>query len=196
MILAKDLLTFLNRPLANVEWRSLVRHIHKVPNTKPVDDLLFEFRSTGTHLAVVLDEHGGVDGIVTLEDLVEEIVGDIFDETDSAADRELILKEVNGEWIVDGGAGIDKLPEEFGITPSEGQYETIAGYLLSHVGRLPEQGESFEIHGLTFRVLEVQRHRIVRLAVRAISRRDESPKAEVLPLVVNGSSRGARKTVG
>jgi putative hemolysin len=196
MILAKDLLTFLNRTLSSVEWRSLVRPIHKVPNTKPVDDLLFEFRSTGTHLAVVLDEHGGVDGVVTLEDLVEEIVGDIFDETDAASERELVFKEVNGEWIVDGGAGIDQLPEEFGITPSEGQYETIAGYLLSHVGRLPEQGESFEVEGLAFKVLEVHRHRIVRLGIKVLPPETDSPKAEILPLTVNGSSRSPRKTVG
>lgn len=196
MILAKDLLTFVNRPLGGVDWRSLIRPIHKVPNTKPVDDLLFEFRSTGTHLAVVLDEHGGVDGIVTLEDLVEEIVGDIYDETDSAADRELILKEVNGEWIIDGGAAIDELPEEFGIAPSEGQYETIAGYLLSHVGRLPEQGESFEVDGLTIRVIEVQRHRISRLGVKIQTRCEEAPKAEVVPLPINGAARGSRKTVG
>lgn len=196
MILAKDLLTFLNRPLTTADWKSLIRDIHKVPSTKPVDDLLYEFRSTGTHLAVVLDEHGGVDGIVTLEDLVEEIVGDIYDETDSDADRELVLKEVNGEWIIDGGAGIDELPEEFGITPSEGQYETIAGYLLSHVGRLPEQGESFEINGLSIRVLEVQRHRIARLAVKVSPRQEDSQKAEIVPLPVSGTARASRKTVG
>lgn len=196
MILAKDLLKFLNRNLLSAEWRSLIRSIHKVPNTKPVDDLLYEFRSTGTHLAVVLDEHGGVDGVVTLEDLVEEIVGDIFDETDAASERELVLREVNGEWIVDGGAGIDQLPEDFGISPSEGQYETIAGYLLSHVGRLPEQGESFEIDKLDFKVLEVHRHRIVRLSIRVLPQPGEAAKAEVLPLTVNGSSRSPRKTVG
>jgi putative hemolysin len=196
MILAKDLLKFLNKNLSNAEWRSIIRPIHKVPNTKPVDDLLFEFRSTGTHLAVVLDEHGGVDGVVTLEDLVEEIVGDIFDETDAASERELVFEEVNGEWLVDGGAGIDQLPEEFGIAPSEGQYETIAGYLLSHVGRLPEQGESFEIEGLAFKVLEVHRHRIVRLGIKVLPQESDTPKAEVLPLPVSGSSRSPRKTVG
>jgi len=166
MILAKDLLTFINKSVTTDAWRSLLREIYKIPNTKPVDDLLQEFRSTGTHLAVVLDEHGGVGGIVTLEDLVEEIVGDIFDETDSALERELVIREENGEWLVDGVAGIDQLPEVFGINPSEGHYDTIAGFLLYHVGRLPEEGEVFQIEGLEIKVLELHRHRIVRLLVK------------------------------
>jgi CBS domain containing-hemolysin-like protein len=196
MILAKDLLKFINKPVTTDAWRALLRPIYKVPNTKPVDDLLYEFRSTGTHLAVVLDEHGGVGGIVTLEDLVEEIVGDIFDETDTAMERELVIREVDGEWLVDGAAGIDQLPEAFGITPSEGRYDTIAGYLLSHVGRLPEQGETFNVEGLEFKVLELHRHRIVRLAVKVLPRQEEALKSDELPIAVNGSSRSQRKTAG
>jgi putative hemolysin len=196
MILAKDLLKFINKPVTSDGWRGLLRPIYKVPNTKPVDDLLYEFRSKGTHLAVVLDEHGGVGGIVTLEDLVEEIVGDIFDETDTAMERELVLKEMNGEWIVDGAAGIDQLPETFGITPSEGQYDTIAGYLLYHVGRLPEQGEVFTIEGLECKVLEVHRHRIVRISVKILPRSEEALKTDELQIVANGSPRSQRKTAG
>lgn len=196
MILAKDLLQFINKPVTTEAWRALLREIYKVPNTKPVDDLLYEFRSTGTHLAVVLDEHGGVGGIVTLEDLVEEIVGDIFDETDTAIERELVIREINGEWLVDGAAGIDQLPEAFGIEPSEGQYDTIAGYLLFHVGRLPEQGEVFMIEGFEIKVLEVHRHRIVRLSVKILPRQEEPLKTDELPIAVNGSSRSQRKTAG
>jgi CBS domain containing-hemolysin-like protein len=196
MILAKDLLTFINKPVTTDAWRALLRDTYKIPNTKPVDDLLHEFRSSGNHLAVVLDEHGGVGGIVTLEDLVEEIVGDIFDETDAASERELVIREVNGEWIVDGSAGIDQLPEAFGITASEGQYDTIAGYVLSHLGRLPEEGESCNIERLRFKVLEVHRHRIARLAVTVLPRGDDSVRGEELPLAVNGSARSPRKTAG
>ena len=196
MILAKDLLKFINKPVTTDAWRALLRQIYKVPNTKPVDDLLYEFRSTGTHLAVVLDEHGGVGGIVTLEDLVEEIVGDIFDETDTAMERELVIREVNGEWLVDGAAGIDQLPEAFGITTSEGRYDTIAGYLLFHVGRLPEEDERFTVEGLVFKVLEVHRHRIVRLSIKILPREEEPLKTDELPLAMNGSSRSQRKTAG
>jgi len=196
MILAKDLLTFINKPVTTDAWRSLLRETYKVPNTKPVDDLLHEFRSSGNHLAVVLDEHGGVGGIVTLEDLVEEIVGDIFDETDAASERELLIREVSGEWVVDGSAGIDQLPESFGLAPSEGHYDTIAGYVLYHLGRLPEAGESCEIEGLQFKVLEVHRHRIVRLSVKILPREDDSEKGDELPVAVNGSARSPRKTAG
>lgn len=196
MILAKDLLTFINKPVTTDAWRSLLRDIYKVPNTKPVDDLLHEFRSTGTHLGVVLDEHGGVGGIVTLEDLVEEIVGDIFDETDSALERELVIREVNGEWLVDGVAGIDQLPEAFGINPSEGHYDTIAGFLLYHVGRLPEEGEVFQIEGLEIKVLEVHRHRIVRLSVKVPPSPVDCEGPEEHPVAMNGGARSPRKTVG
>lgn len=196
LILAKDLLQFINKPVTTDSWRALLRDIYKIPNTKPVDDLLHECRSTGTHFAVVVDEHGGVGGIVTLEDLVEEIVGDIFDETDSVSERELVIREVDGEWVVDGTAGIDQLPESFGITPSEGHYDTIAGYVLSHLGRLPDEGEICDIEALTFRILEVHRHRIVRLAVKSLTRQDEGDKAEELPLAGNGGARSPRKTAG
>jgi CBS domain containing-hemolysin-like protein len=196
MILAKDLLTFINKPVTTVAWRALLRETYKVPNTKPVDDLLHEFRSSGNHLAVVLDEHGGVGGIVTLEDLVEEIVGDIFDETDAASERELVIREVDGEWLVDGSAGIDQLPESFGIKASEGHYDTIAGYVLYHLGRVPEEGEACDIEGLLFKFLEVHRHRIARLSVKVPPRTDESDKAEDLPVAVNGGARSPRKTAG
>ena len=196
MILAKDLLKFINKPVTTDAWHSLLRDTYKVPNTKPVDDLLHEFRSTGNHLAVVLDEHGDVGGIVTLEDLVEEIVGDIFDETDSMSERQLVIREENGEWLVDGVAGIDQLPDSFGISSSEGHYDTIAGYVLSHLGRLPDQGETFEIEGLEFKVLEVHRHRIVRLSVKMVPRKSESDKADEIPLAVNGGARSPRKTAG
>jgi putative hemolysin len=196
MILAKELLKFINKPVTTDAWRSLLRETYRIPNTKPVDDLLHEFRSNGTHLAVVLDEHGGVGGIVTLEDLVEEIVGDIFDETDSVSDRELVIREVNGEWLVDGAAGIDQLPEIFGITPSEGHYDTVAGYLLYHLGRLPEEGEICEIEGLEFKVLEVHRHRVARLSVKIHPREAAADKGEELAVAVNGSARSPRKTAG
>ncbi|MEN9846194.1 MAG: hypothetical protein RIS36_1341 [Pseudomonadota bacterium] len=196
MILAKDLLTFINNPVTTDAWRALLRETYKVPNTKPVDDLLHEFRSSGNHLAVVLDEHGGVGGIVTLEDLVEEIVGDIFDETDSASERELVIREVGGEWLVDGSAGIDQLPESFGIKESEGHYDTIAGYVLYHLGRLPEEGEECDIGSLIFKFLEVHRHRIARLAVKVLPKTDESYRDEDLPVAVNGGARSPRKTAG
>lgn len=193
MILAKDLLQFINQEVSGDAWRALIRPTYVVPNTKPLDDLLSEMRSKGTHLAVVLDEHGGVGGIVTVEDIVEQIVGDIFDETDGTAERESIVFESGGVWRVDGGVSIDQLPEVFGIEPSEGHYDTIAGYLLSQVGRLPEQGETFLIKGLQFTISEIQGHRIVRLRVKCPPSKEEEFSADETPRVANAGSRSSQK---
>lgn len=192
MILAKDLLHCINQPLDGDSWRSYIRPTYVVPNTKPVDDLLAELRSKGIHLAVVLDEHGGVGGIVTVEDLLEQIVGEIFDETDVVADREPPVQEIDGAWRIDGAASIDELPEGLGILSSDGQYDTIAGYLLSHVGRLPDQGETFVVDGVEFKVLEVHKHRIARIHAKILPKVEEV-KSEDIPLAVNGESRGSRK---
>jgi CBS domain containing-hemolysin-like protein len=193
IILAKDLLQCVTQSLDSDSWRAYIRPTYIVPNTKPVDDLLAELRSKGIHLAVVLDEHGGVGGVVTVEDLLEQIVGEIFDETDVVADREPPVQEIDGAWRIDGAASIDDLPEGLAISSSEGQYDTIAGYLLSHVGRLPDQGETFVVEGIEFKVLEVHKHRIARLHVKILPKAEEL-KAEELPLAVNGEGRGSRKT--
>jgi CBS domain containing-hemolysin-like protein len=195
IILAKDLLRLVNQPTDVLPWKSLIRPPYVVPDTKPIDDLLAELRSNGTHLAVVLDEHGGVGGIVTLEDLVEQIVGDIFDETDGASDREPEIRHVDGVWHIDGGASIEQLPEVLHIPESEGHYDTIAGYLLFKVGRLPSQGDVFEFDGLECRVLEVHGHRIARLALSvrpAVV--DGAANSPELPLVVNGSTEAPVKS--
>jgi putative hemolysin len=193
MILAKDLLQFIAKSSDTNTWRLLVRPTYIVPNTKPVDDLLFELRSKGVHLAVVLDEHGGVGGIVTLEDLVEQIVGEIFDETDVGSEREPSMKETDGRWIIEGSAPIDELPESFGINASDGRFDTIAGFILDRVGRLPDQGEVLDLSGLECTILEVRRHHIARVAVRVVPRSVDSEEGEDVPVAVNGTNLTHRK---
>jgi len=193
MVLAKDLLQFIAKSSDTNTWRLLVRPTYIVPNTKPVDDLLFELRSKGVHLAVVLDEHGGVGGIVTLEDLVEQIVGEIFDETDVGSEREPSMKETEGRWIIEGSAPIDELPESFGINASDGRFDTIAGFILDRVGRLPDQGEVLELSGLECTILEVRRHHIARVAVRVVPCPVDSEEGEEVPVTVNGTNLTHRK---
>jgi len=191
MLLAKDLFPFVGRSLVGFDWRSCVRPAHFVPDTKPVNELLRELRQQGIHLAVVLNEHGGVDGIVTLEDLVEEIVGDIFDEFDSPVDRGTLAVEHQGALFVDGILSIESLKADYGIEVAEGDYDTVAGFIMSQLGRLPGEGESFESGGWVFLVSEVHKHRIARVCIKASAptAQTETDKAEYQQAVNAPSAR-------
>jgi len=195
MVLAKDLLPFVARKVDTNAWHSLIRPTYIIPNTKPVDDLLFELRSKGVHLAVALDEHGGVGGIVTLEDLVEQIVGEIFDETDDRGEREPGIREVDGRWLIAGSASVDDLPDSFGIDNSDGRFDTLAGFILDAVGRLPEQGEVIQIGRLECSILEVRRHHIARVSVRVLPMPAEADEAsEEAPVAANATRLLQRKS--
>jgi CBS domain containing-hemolysin-like protein len=144
ILLARDLLPLLHlaRGGAGVKEFDIRRHLREpffVPGTKAIDDLLNEFKRRSIHMAIVLDEHGGVDGVVTLEDLIEEIVGDIFDESDTAQ-RDIIVQE-NGDVIVDGGVLVSDINNRFDLEIPEGDYDTIAGFLMTSLGRMPSPGE-------------------------------------------------------
>ena len=150
ILLAKDLMLYLegcrSDDLEQSEQFS-VSKIMRVPyfiaEDKPVDDLLTAFKTKKLHIAIVLDEHGGVDGIVTLEDLLEEIVGDIFDESD---DLEKEIVEKDGKVIVDGGVLVCDLNAEYGFgIPENSGYDTVAGFLYNALGRVPQNGDFVEI---------------------------------------------------
>jgi len=116
----------------------VIREPFFVANDIPIDDLLKEFKLRKVHLAVIMDEHGGVDGLVTLEDLIEEIVGDIFDESDP---EEIEIVEHEDHLELDGGVSISEINERFKVDIPEGDYDTIAGYLMARLGRMPEEGD-------------------------------------------------------
>jgi CBS domain containing-hemolysin-like protein len=116
--------------------KTLVRECYFVPGMKPIDDLLNELKHRKIHMAIVLDEHGGVDGAVTLEDLIEEIVGDIYDESD-APQSDLIV-ESNGDLLIDGGILVADLNERLAVKIPEGDYDTIAGFIFSTLGRMAQ----------------------------------------------------------
>ena len=137
-----------------------------VPDTKPVDDLLAEFRDQKVHLAIVVDEFGGTDGVVTLEDLVEEIVGDIFDEHD--VPEEEIERLPDGRILLDGGADLEDVIDTFdleGVTDSE-EFDTVAGYAIGLLGRIPVAGEVVSIGDAELEILETQEQRVTRLELR------------------------------
>jgi putative hemolysin len=146
----------------------LVRPAYFVPETKRVPALLKEFQRKRVQAAIVVDEYGGTAGLVTLEDLLEEIVGEIRDEYDLEA--EPVLEESDGSFVFSGRTHIKELAERLHVQIGEGEgYETVGGYLLAHVGRVPAVGETFEIGRISVEVLEAERRRITRVRVRHLA---------------------------
>ena len=141
------------------------RPVKFLPISKMVLSALSEMRKDRAHLAIVVDEYGGTAGIVTLEDLVEELIGDIQDEYDEDDSHPRQLH--GGELEVDGLLNLDEFAEQTGLELPEGPYETVAGYLLSALGHLPVDGESAEVSGRTLTVTQLDGRRIARLRVSA-----------------------------
>jgi len=139
------------------------RPVKFLPISKTVLSALSEMRRDRAHLAIVVDEYGGTAGIVTLEDLVEELIGDIQDEYDSDAGAARQLR--GGELEVDGLLNLDEFAEQTGVVLPEGPYETVAGYLLAALGHLPEGGESAEVAGRKLTVTQLDGRRISRVLV-------------------------------
>jgi CBS domain containing-hemolysin-like protein len=124
-----------------------------VPESKPAVDLLVELQGTGNQLAVVVDEYGGATGIVTVEDLLEVVVGEIEDEHDE--ERSIIIAERPGVWRIHGKTEVERINDELGLDlPESDEYESIAGLMLEHFKRIPDVGESIAIAGVTLRVVE------------------------------------------
>ncbi|GHE34011.1 hemolysin [Streptosporangium violaceochromogenes] len=152
-----------------------IRPVKLVPTTKRVLATLSEMRGEGHHLAIVVDEYGGTAGIVTLEDLVEELVGDIRDEHD-VADRQVVLPA--GEVELDGLANLDVVAAETGIRLAEGPYETLAGFVMAALGHLPALGERVEIPGFELSVTDMDGRRVSRVRIK---RRASAPEAPAAP---------------
>jgi putative hemolysin len=151
------------------------RPVKFLPISKTVLSSLSEMRRERAHLAIVVDEYGGTAGIVTLEDLVEELIGDIRDEYDTEQRQATTLR--GGEVEVDGLLNLDEFAEQTGITLPEGPYETAAGYVLAMLGDLPSTGASVQVDGHTITVTELDGRRIARLRIAA--RLDSSEKSQV-----------------
>jgi putative hemolysin len=133
-----------------------------VPETKPILDLLSDMRMTHNHMVIVVDEHGGTAGICTIEDIVEEIVGEIADEFDR--EHRFISEAGRGKWIVDGRLSAEEAREKLGVPlPESDEYETVAGWVLMELGHIPHAGESVRAGAWAVRVLAVRSRRIARL---------------------------------
>jgi CBS domain containing-hemolysin-like protein len=142
----------------------LLRPATFVPETKRVSELLKEFQRKQVQLAIVVDEYGGTAGLVTIEDLLEELVGEIRDEYD--VETEPVVDEGNNSFVFSGKVSFDEVRDRLDVAIEPEGFETVGGYVLTRVGRVPAVGESFEIDGLVVEVLEAERRRIHRVRMR------------------------------
>jgi CBS domain containing-hemolysin-like protein len=162
------------RGMHDVKIEEIVRPVHIVPETKDLAALLSEFRRTNQHMAVVVDEYGEMEGIVTLEDLLEEIVGEIEDEFDLPDES---VEQVDDDTVkIDGTFPIDDFNERFHTDLPAEDYHTIAGFVFGLLGRQPEVGDDISHDGMRFDVLEVEGSRIIKLAVTFEQRRDQKER--------------------
>jgi len=164
IVIAKDLLAFSESKHDNEPIDALVWPVIFVPESMKVSELLKELQKVKQKLAIVVDEHGGVSGLVTMEDLVEEIIGEILDEYDT---EEAQVSEIGPrEYLVSGGVKVEKLEDLFDQELAEDDYITASGLITHHLGRLPKKGETVDIKGLSVEVIEVDQKRIKKLRMK------------------------------
>ncbi len=163
------------------KFENLVRPAPLVPETKPLDDLLADLQRERTELAIVIDEYGRTAGIVTIEDIIEEVVGEIADETDPAGGA--IRRLANGDWFVRGHVAVSDL-EDYGLElpVDTDAYNSVGGFVFAELGRLPKRGDTISANGYSIRVESVRQNRVE--AVRIRQRRGPTPAGEVSELRV------------
>jgi len=162
LVLAKDLLRVLRQPRPGFTVQSIMRDVHVVPGSREVEEVLADFKRLKEHMAIVLDEYGGTAGIVTMEDLLEEIVGEILDEHDEPSPPEPTTTA--GEVVVPGSLPIAELNERYDLTVSEDDYTTIGGFVFGSLGRLPVVGDRVVAGGSVFTVRAMNGRRIESVA--------------------------------
>jgi putative hemolysin len=165
VVFVKDLLHLMEGGMpAGDSITRLLRPATFVPETKRVPELLKEFQRKQVQIAIVVDEYGGTAGLVTIEDLLEEIVGEIRDEYD--VESEPVVEQDDGVFVFSAKVSIDEFRERLGVEIEGEGFETVGGYVLTRVGRVPAVGEAFEIDGLVVEVLEAERRRIHKVSAR------------------------------
>ena len=169
ILLAKDLLRY----FAGKEFdlRDSLRPAVFIPESKRVNILLREFRASHNHMAIVVDEYGGVAGLVTIEDVLEQIVGDIDDEYDFDETADKIMLDNNGRYRVKATTEISDINETFGTQLADDEFDTIAGLVNHHLGRLPKRGETIQIAHLRIKILRADSRRIYSLLIEPESLR-------------------------
>jgi CBS domain containing-hemolysin-like protein len=176
-IVGKDLVQFWGEDQAAPLPPSLIRPVILVPGNKKIGDLLGELRSQKNHLAIVLDEYGGTAGLVTMEDIIEEIVGDIHDEYD---EEEIApFTELSpGLTLAAGQAPISDLSEHLGVELPEGDYDTLGGFLTNQVGRVPQVKEKISWENLLFSIIAADDRKVEQVEIRELGPENQAPPPE------------------
>ncbi|CAN5886362.1 hypothetical protein BH23ACT5_BH23ACT5_22630 [soil metagenome] len=163
LLLVKDLLPVVSADADAIEAGAIMRPAAFIPEVKGIPDLLAEMRSSKTHMAIVVDEFGGIAGLVTIEDILEELVGEIADETD---DDETWVEELeDGRWKVDARLAVEDLSELVGVEFPEGDWDTVAGLVLALAERVPEEAEEFYVDDTSLMVARMQGRRVAEVIV-------------------------------
>ena len=176
ILLAKDLLSFVLDPEAPFEINDYIRPATFIPESKRLSVLLKEFRVDRRHMAMIVDEYGGVSGLVTIEDVLEQIVGEIDDEHDEDDEDDDIREHGQNRYSVRALTPLDDFNRYFRTDLRNEDVETIGGFLLGQIGHLPQRGESIDIDGLTFRVLSADKRQVHLFQV--IDNRAQAPAPE------------------
>lgn len=170
VVYAKDLLKYWGRPDNDISLHKVMREPYFVPETKNVEELLQEFKTKRVHLAIAVDEYGGTSGLITIEDLLEEIVGDIQDEFDR--EEEMLLVQPDGGVLVDARMGLEEFEEYFNVEVMRDKIDSVGGYLCEIFGYLPKPGEEIADQGLRLSIVEsdarsIRKVRVVPVPVAA-----------------------------
>ena len=167
ILLAKELLPLVLKGSEGFDMSELVRPAEIIPESKRLNILLREFREQRYHMAMVVDEYGSVSGLVTIEDVLEEIVGEIEDETDEE-EIEQIRAQQDGTFLVEALTPIEEFNERFDVSMDEEEYDTIGGIVMQAFGRLPEEGEQVDVNGFQFRVMKGDKRKIHLLELKIV----------------------------
>jgi CBS domain containing-hemolysin-like protein len=172
VLYAKDLLKFWGEDASGLDLRNIARPPFYVPETKNLEELLEEFKKKRVHIAIVIDEYGGTSGLITIEDLLEQIVGDIQDEYD--VEEELLQTEPDGSAVVDAMLPIEEFEEYFNVVVEREKFDTVGGLIFYLLGRIPRIGDTIFVNGILLTVLSTGERRIGK--IRAVRKSEELPK--------------------
>jgi len=166
VVYAKDLLRYWGAAAEDIRLTEVMRPPFFVPESKNIEDLLQDFRSRRVHMAIAIDEYGGTSGLITIEDLIEEIIGDIQDEYDT--EEEWLIEEGDGSALVDGRLNIEDLEEHFAIQIPREKFDTVGGYVIHLLGHVPRQGEEVCDASLSLTAVDADERKVRKVHVRLL----------------------------